>query len=136
MHRRFGFRIREQRMRVQYPWHATLKSVLLVPAEGCVGGLRQFNEASHPSAASPRAWPWSRARHRERTAAAERQGQRQQRKQQEEQRQRALSSVAASAPATHLRRQQPSRNWLPRDLQRHQVRITYPICDEMDHELA
>lgn len=76
-HRRFGIRIRKQRMRVQYPWHATLKSVLLVPAEGCIGSLRQLNEASHPSAASPRAWPWSRARHWERTAAAKRQGQRQ-----------------------------------------------------------
>lgn len=110
-------------MRVQHPWHATTESLLLVAAERRVGSLRQFNEARHFAAASPRARPWSCARHRKRAAAAKRQGQGQQREQQEKQRQRPLSSFALAAPVAHVRRQQPPRNWFPRDLQRHQVRI-------------
>lgn len=122
---RFRLRIRKQRLRLQHPWHATPEPVLLVPAAGRLGCVRQFNEACDPPAATPRSWPWSRARHRERPTAAERPGQGQQREQQEEQRQRAVSSFATAAPVTHLRRQQPPRNRLPRDLQRHQVSIYF-----------
>lgn len=121
--RRFGFRFRKQRLRVQHPWHATPESLLLIPAAGRFGSLREFNEARNPAAASSRAWPWSCARHRKRTVAAERQGQGQQRKQQEEQRQRAVSSFAAIAPVAYLRPHQPPGHGISRDIQRYQVRF-------------